>query len=338
MNDLVSIVIPIYNMANSIEHTVDALLLQDYKEIEIILVDDGSKDNSYAICKQLATRDDRIKVFHIENRGAGPARNYGIEQAQGKWIYFPDADDYIEPHAISTMIAGTCNGVYDLVVFGFKSVNEHNKIVQKKSYYDCVKEAEDLRKDYSKHLGMTADFAIWNKFFNLEIIKRNKIKYPPLRRHQDEAFIAYYMCYAKRVHFIPDILYTYYVNSLQKEWQKYPLDYYKAVIGLYETRKETILTWNKNDIITHDCIRREYICKVIKSLELSFSPKMQTNKEERLEWMKNIINSTHIEQEETPSTLGLYQRIILSLLQKKRLMNVYYILQLKVNIECILHK
>ena len=338
MKDLVSIVIPIYNMGSSIERTVNSLLLQDYNNIEIILVDDGSKDNSYTICQKLAEKDSRIKVFHIDNSGAGPARNLGIEHAHGVWIYFPDADDYIEPYAVSAMVNGTENGKFDLVVFGFIYM-KNNRIITKKKFEDTKVLADDLRKDYSQCILSTSPLGIqgapWNKLFKLETIKKYHIQYPPLRRHQDEAFIAYYMCHAQYVHFIPDILYTYYVNNLQKLWQKFPVDYYKAVVGLYESRKETILSWNKDDTITHECVDREYICKAIKSLELSFSPQLQLTKPERLEKMRLIISCTQLEQFNVPPMLGIYQRVILYLIKKQLMNTVYYIFRFKVFIESL---
>ena len=96
IEELVSIVVPVYNMGNSLEVCVDSLLKQKYYNIEIVLVDDGSRDNSLEVCYKLQKRDSRIQVYHTENRGSGPARNTGIEKATGRYIYFPDADDKLE--------------------------------------------------------------------------------------------------------------------------------------------------------------------------------------------------------------------------------------------------
>ncbi len=336
MRNLVSIVIPVYNMSASIERTVQSLLVQDYREIEILLVDDGSVDDSYAICKKIATQDERIKVYHIENSGSGPARNVGIERANGAWIYFPDADDYIYPNAISTMVKGTENGTYDLVVFGFEWIKK-NHVILTHSYKEDRISAAELRKDYSQCVMMTCPRGIqgapWNKLFKLETIKKHHIEYPPLRRHQDEAFIADYMCHAQQVHFIPDVLYSYYLNDLQKEWEKYPVDYYKAVIGLYKTRKETILSWSKEDHLTHEYIDSEYICKAIKSIELLYSPKARMTPAERKTEIKHIISCTRLKHFDAPPMLGIYQRTILSLIKKDAINSLYFIFSLKVSLE-----
>lgn len=101
---LVSIVVPIYNMGNSLEVCVNSLLKQKYPNVEILLIDDGSQDNSLEVCNDLKNRDNRIQVYHTENRGSGPARNYGIQNANGKYIYFPDADDILNEDAISILV------------------------------------------------------------------------------------------------------------------------------------------------------------------------------------------------------------------------------------------
>ena len=322
MNELVSIVVPIYNMGDSIEICVDSLIKQDYKNIEIILVDDGSKDNSYEVCCALAEKDSRITAYTTPNRGSGPARNYGIEHANGRYIFFPDADDYLVENAISTMLSAMENGKYDLVVFGYKNLNQDGKEVRVKEYPEFDKNAEEIRNDYSDYVSATGKYGIqgapWNKFFDLDVVKKYNIEYPPLRRHQDDGFIARYMCRAKNIHFIDKVLYIHYVNDLKREWQKYPVDYIDAVIGLYKTRKETILTWNTDDKKTCDAVEREYICAIIKSLELSFSPKMKLNKKSRIEWIENAVNKSNLaEKQGLQNVVGAYQRKIMNIIADK---------------------
>ncbi len=334
MNDLVSIVVPVYNMGDSIEKCVESILCQTYRNIEIILVDDGSKDDSYSHCKILESRDKRVKAFHTENRGSGPARNYGIEQANGEYIYFPDADDYMEKNAIQTMIDATDDGRYDLVVFGYKSLNQVGKEVLTKEFATMTINATKARNDYSDFIGSTRKYAIqgapWNKFFNLNLIKRNKIEYPPLRRHQDDCFIARYMCHAKQICFIPDILYIHYINDLKNEWEKFPVNYIDNIIGLYNSRKETILTWNLEDKKTHELIKYEFLTKVVKAIELSFSPKFKTRKDKEnninIIILKSDISNFSFPDDDT----YIYQKLIFKLIKKRKIKTLYNIVKLKV--------
>lgn len=337
MNALVSIVVPVYNMGDSIIKSVESLLQQTYKNIEVILVDDGSKDNSYDNCCLLASRDSRVSVIQTENCGSGPARNTGIKKAKGKYIYFPDADDYLEPDAISTCVKTMNDSNSDLVVFGFKNVNPKGKTLKFKKYTNRVVESDVLRKDYSECIGYMGKWGIqgapWNKFFSLETIKSNGVEFPPLRRHQDEGFICRYMCFCRKVHFIPYVFYTYYTNDLKKEWEKYPLNYIDSVVGLCKIRKETILSWNPSDLETHQMIQKEYISNFIKALELSFSPKMKFDKKQRILWLREQITRFQFDKVETPKTLGRYQKHILSTIKNGKMHKLYRELKLKVCVQ-----
>lgn len=338
MENMVSIVVPVYNMGEKLEKCVKSLIAQTYSDIEILLIDDGSKDNSFLVCQQLAQKDNRIKVFQTKNQGAGPARNYGIAQAEGRYIYFPDADDYLEPDAIEILEKVMSSNDCDLVVFGYKRVNQSGEIQGTKSYEETVFDGDKVRMDYSDFITLEAKYSIqgapWNKFFDLNVIKENKIIYPALRRHQDEAFIARYMTYAKKICFISDVLYVYYVNDLKKEWDKYPVDYIDAVTGLFEERKTNILIWHSEDNKTHDLVYREYLCNVIKTLELSFSPKYNFNRKKRLEWIKKIIVDSDIKNVPCPACTGKYQRTMYKMIQSEN----YFLLYISLYVKVVVHK
>lgn len=335
--DLVSIVIPVYNMGNKIKTCTRSIMNQTYKNIEIILVDDGSKDNSLKQCFELSQEDERIKVIHTENRGSGPARNEGIKNASGKYIYFPDADDYLDPSAIEILVRTMENAQCDLIVFGYRYVGLNGELISVKQYDNNLFKSDLVRKNYSEYFSLSGRHTIqgapWNKFFSLEVIKDNNIFYPALRRHQDEGFIARYMNVSTNVVFIEEILYTYYVNDLEKQWDKYPVDYIEAVKGLYKERKSNVLQWNEDDMKTHDLVYSEYICGFIKAIELSFSPKHKLNYKKRKRWILERIKDSEIDVVYVPMVLGKYQKIVLDLIRKRRINKLYFILWIKVNIE-----
>ncbi len=335
MDSLVSVIIPIYNMEKSIETTVESIKRQDYPSIEIILVDDGSTDNSYEVCRKISITDDRIRCFHIENCGSGPARNYGIEQAKGEYLYFPDADDYIEPEAIRIMLSATVENTCDLVVFGFKSVNNKGACIKEKSYVDSIQGGDSIRNNYADYMSMDWKWGIqgapWNKLFKKSIVVENGILFPPLRRHQDEGFISRYMCFVQKVHFIPDILYTYYSNDLNKEWEKYPVNYIESVVGLYNIRKQTILMWNSSDVETRRIVERSYINSFIKAMELSFSPKMNLSRgNDRIIWIKDTIAKNGFDQIKKPEGLGRYQMLICCLVSKRLWHLLLFVMKIKI--------
>ena len=143
---LISVIVPVYNAEKTLRECVDYILNQEYKDFELILVDDGSRDASPAICDEYAGKDGRVKVFHKPNGGVSSARNLGIENARGKWITFIDSDDYVT------------NGYFD-------GIDEHDEDVLIKSYkkYDhsgivCGRETEVLNRihDFSEFLSLYA--------------------------------------------------------------------------------------------------------------------------------------------------------------------------------------
>lgn len=341
-NPLISIVIPIYNMEDRIEKCINSILKQNYKNYEIILIDDGSSDNSLEICKKLENQNSKIKVIHTDNKGSGPARNIGIENSKGDFIYFPDADDYVEPNALSILVNTIENGKYDLIIFGFRSINTQGEVVNIKQYPELTLYGNYIRQSYADYMTIYSKLGIqgapWNKLFKTSIIKQKHIEFPHLRRHQDEGFIGRYMCHVKRVHFIENILYTYYTNDLNLEWKKYPIDYIDSVIGLNEIRKKTILQWNTEDKATQEIIQREYICNIIKSLELSFSPKMKFNMTQRIKWLKNAIQKSQIKESKIPSILGPYQKMIIYILNNLPIHFLYLSIFMKIKIEKIFRR
>ncbi len=334
---LVSIVVPIYNMGSKLESSVVSLLKQTYNNIEIVLVDDGSKDNSLEVCNSLASRDGRITVCHTENQGSGPARNHGIAHSKGKYIYFPDADDILNDKAIEILVNNAETNNSDVVVFGFQSIDLSGKVVSIKKYENKLVKGTEARNryyDYSTNeRPYTIQGAPWNKFFKMDIIRRCNVEYPRLRRHQDEAFIARYITHAEIIQFIEDVLYSYYENDLGRQWDKYPVTYIDDVIGLYNDRKNNMLSWSQDDVELHDQIYEGHIARVIKALELSFSPKFSFSKSQRKAWMTEAIKKSEIITIPEPKTLGKYQRIVLGLIKSKKYNALYSLLHIKVIIE-----
>ena len=336
-NILVSIIVPIYNMSSQIDSCVASLLKQTYKFTEIILVDDGSTDSTLIKCKALEKKYNNIRVIHTINQGAGPARNRGIEDSKGKYLYFPDADDYLKPDAIEILLNIAEKGQSDIIVFGYNCTDQNGNILKTKRYKNEVFDGNYVRENYSKFYltenGNRIQGAPWNKLFRADIVKDYKIQYPQLRRHQDEAFIARYMCYVKKVVFIENILYTYKLNLQRNEWEKYPVDYIDAVNGLYEERKKNILIWNDLDVTTHNMVYEEYIYFTIKAIELSFSPKFNFDRAKRINWMTRVLNESDFKKIKTPKDLHLYQRIVKYLIQKNQIQMAYELIHFKSSVQ-----
>ena len=122
MEDLISVIVPIYNVEKYLNKCIDSIINQTYKNLEIILVDDGSPDNSGNICDEYSKKDNRIKVIHKENGGVSSARNVGINNATGNWISFIDSDDWIEENYFEILLNKAKNENADIVICGYNRI------------------------------------------------------------------------------------------------------------------------------------------------------------------------------------------------------------------------
>lgn len=127
MNGLISIIVPVYNVEKYIERCIDSVINQTYKNLEIILVDDGSNDKSGIICDEYAKKDSRIKVIHKENSGVSNARNKGLDNATGQYIAFIDSDDWIEPDMYEYMMQKMIENNVDMVRCQLKKIYEDGR-------------------------------------------------------------------------------------------------------------------------------------------------------------------------------------------------------------------
>lgn len=156
-NELISIIVPVYNVEKYLEKCVYSLINQTYKNIEILLVNDGSTDSSGTLAEKLANLDGRIKVLHKENGGLSDARNYGVLQSISDWIMFIDADDYYEPFAVEYFVRIQEKYQADLVVSALKGVTNHN--------IDNMREISEM--DISDSYPLSTEKALEEMFYSV---------------------------------------------------------------------------------------------------------------------------------------------------------------------------
>lgn len=216
---LVTVVIPVYNAENYLDECVLSVLNQTYKNLQIILVDDGSKDNSPAICDKWAKADGRIKVIHKENEGAGMARNTGIFSAQGKYIFFFDSDDYVDLELIEKCVESAALNKSEVVAFGRYNFKENGEIkadnikLQKK-FFDEMEIKEDFLPNLFNY-GYGFGISVWSKMFDLELINKHNIRFKSEREilSEDAYFILELFTKIKSLSVIPEPLYYYRENE-----------------------------------------------------------------------------------------------------------------------------
>ena len=289
---LVSIIMPVYNMGEHLRKSVPSVLNQTYQNIELILVDDGSKDNSLEVCRELAVKDNRIKVFHQDNQGSGPARNPGITNAAGQYAYFPDADDCMVPNAIESLIEKFEKYSCDMIVFGYKMIFSDGTERKFNDYPNEVFTGSYVRQNYDIFTGDKRRWEVqgapWNKIFSLDIIKSNNVEFPALRRNQDEVFVMRYVNSAEKIALIDEIFYIHYPNDMRLAFNKFPIDYFEIVSSLNGFRMEYIYSWNPENRQVLNDICSGFIQSTTKSMMLLFNPKWELSFKERYKRFKEI--------------------------------------------------
>lgn len=210
--DLVSIIVPVYNSAEFLSKCVDSLLGQQYENIEIILVNDGSSDDSEKICLNYEKLDLRIQYLFKDNGGASSARNYGLQRARGKFVTFVDSDDYVGKNYVYDMVSAH-DGLDDTFVISGMRLRKKNEI----GYFAYAPEMvskENIISDFQKkhfflHGGPTS------KLFSLSIIKQNNIKFNTrLKNYEDLIFCLDYLSHVSKIKYIQSTEYVYALDNM----------------------------------------------------------------------------------------------------------------------------
>ncbi len=174
---MISVIVPVYRAENCIAYCVDSLLAQTYTDIEIILVDDGSPDNSGAVCDELATKDSRVVVVHKENGGVSSARNLGISVAKGEYILFVDSDDYVEPDYVGAMVEQLADSEELQVWCGMQTVEGYNKESPKPNFTSGEAIMYFTRRNIMTLHSMWMDAGPCNKLFKTSVIRDNDLRF-----------------------------------------------------------------------------------------------------------------------------------------------------------------
>lgn len=207
----ISVIVPVYNSEGSLSTCIRSITEQSYDNLEIILVDDGSTDFSGDICDKAASRDSRIKVIHIKNGGPANARNVGIKNSTGEFIFFIDADDTIDKDALSILTEKKA----DLVIGNFKKIKNGEKEDRKDipMFESCMMDKTyiiNYARSYLKKPNKYLLFAFsWGRLFRADIIKKNNILFPwRLHTFEDVAFNFLYLEYVDSVYYLDETIYN----------------------------------------------------------------------------------------------------------------------------------
>ena len=202
----ISVIVPVYNVAAYLPQCLDSILAQTLQETEIIVVDDGSTDNSPQICDEYAAKDTRIQVIHQQNKGPSSARNKGMDTACEKYIAFVDGDDWIEPTMLQKLYAAAEKDKSNVAVCHvFCTSNPKDR---QKKYWPYTKDCVLKPKQFDKYFLIAPCWA-WNKIYRRDFLQKKKITFIEGILYEDVPFFAEVFLQLDQVSFVADYLYNY---------------------------------------------------------------------------------------------------------------------------------
>lgn len=319
----VSIIMPIYNVAAQLERAIQSALNQTYPNIEIILVNDGSTDESGSICDAYQQQDTRIKVIHQPNAGSGYARNAGMDAATGEFIYFADPDDYFDVSLIEETVNIAEKLTADMVVFGY-----FNEVIQKNGQVTTMKHLPQLKgaftqetfRDQFRHHYAVSPYALWNKLYRHEFLLQHQCRFTNQKVGQDALFNQLVQRNIEKVCFHQKAYYHYVSmeGSAVNRYRKERFDYEYNIADQFE---QWMMYWEKEQEYM-DLIYREYwgaLYLELSNLSWKDSPLTMAQKTNRIaELMQNdniheAVNGIRLEEE-----LNTFVKRLLQLLRRKQ--------------------
>ena len=338
--DLVSVIIPVYNVEKYLVRCVESVKNQSYRNLEIILVDDESPDNCPAMCEQMAQNDNRIKVIHKKNAGLGFARNSGLEIATGNYVMFIDSDDWISKTHIENLYKAAIKSDADIAIGTHTNINSNGET----SLHECslkekVYEGEEvvndillplIGPDVSYEFDVQINCSAWRSLYKMDVIKNNNLKFISERHavSEDIFFNIDFYSYVKKAVFVNDPGYFYFKN-LDSISRRYDPKGVERTIIFYKEIKDKVQGYNLHDRIFHR-LDRTYLMKI--RVELKHLVASDLSKKVKLEQIRNILR-----EETTRNVLMNYPidsyitsiRVFSKLMKNQRIHAVYWFIKLR---------
>lgn len=230
---MVSIIIPIYNSEDFLDSCIESIINQNYKDFELILIDDGSKDNSWNICQQWVGKDCRINIYRQDNKGASSARNLGLDVAKGEWILYVDSDDKVLPNYVSNLINAVEKDSNNVLAISGVQIIRDNKFAGQISFQNLTCNVENYKQIFGSIRLHKYGFSV-GKLYNRLIIEKNHLRFDEkVCIAEDCMFLLNYLMYLadknkSQITFIKNCDYLYYIrqNSLSTGSSPFEKEFY----------------------------------------------------------------------------------------------------------------
>ena len=301
-NPKISVIVPVYNAEKYLDRCMKSIYDQTFTDYEIILVNDGSADNSDEICRRYRDQDDRVTYIKKENEGAGSARNRGIEAARGEYLAFPDVDDWFEPEMYKELYDLAKSGDYDIVFSGvnfYTSVNDSSVEYSRKAICEAYSfhSKDECRKNVMKFFPTSIIFdSPCNKLYRRSVAINNNVRYSNTRRCQDAMFnIDFYNCVQSAVS-VAKSYYNYIENTAESTNRKFPITYIDINVIYFDKLISILSSWNMycGEIKQH--YDTSFVIAVYGTMGMFENPVWNLNKEQQKKYVFDILNRQDIQE------------------------------------------
>lgn len=210
MKKLVSIIIPVHNSEKYLKNCINSILNQTYKNIEIIVIENGSTDTSLEILKSYKNK---INLIKLKSSGLSKARNKGLDVSTGTYIAFVDSDDFIEPNMIEELVKNIEENKSDLSICNINEIHENTKkTIKRNEYPNKIIENKTINKNFIKF-----NYAVWNKLYKRELIEKNNIRFPNDIKYEDISFSLNYLSICNKISKVNKYLYNYIIHNKSEQ-------------------------------------------------------------------------------------------------------------------------
>lgn len=311
----VSVIMPIYNVADGLRRSIQCLLNQTYKDFELILVNDGSTDGSGHICDEFQKKDSRIQVIHQANAGSGLARNAGLDRATGHYIYFSDPDDYVEAELIKDNLKIARENKANVVVFGYyvEEINIKGKRIMTAQLpsLSVLNTKEDFRKNFRAFQNLDSNI-LWNKFYRHLYLLENNCRFTDQRVGQDALFNHLVYRSLDGIYF-NQIPYYHYVSRVGSAVNRYHPDRFLLEYTLAEHFEKLIVTWHYEQIY-QDLISLAYWRTLYVELNNLVLEDCPLNENQKVQQISSVLHHPKIQQTLFSSNSSLEKKYHIKLL------------------------
>ena len=289
----VSIIVPVYNVEKFLKNSIESLLNQTYKNIEIILINDGSTDGSLNVIKELAKQDNRIVVINKQNTGVSDTRNVGIECAKGKYITFFDSDDYVENTYIEDTIEVMKKYNVELVNVGFFSEVESENTSVQEFYMDSklYSNKEEIKEDFVALWDNAMLYNIWNKIYVKDIIDKNNIRFSGKSHGEDVEFNMDYLLCTSSLYNIGKCYYHYIRERQGAATNKYVENFYDFRLQEYYDFDEFFEKYGIKKEQYIEFLSRRYLERTLGCVENIFVKNCKLKFKDKNKLVKKIVNN-----------------------------------------------